>query len=105
MRAAGVLAFAVAARAWAPARPAPRPRAVSLKVATEDPATVDVDAQAPKKSIEHGNNISREKEGMRPPRQRAIAGVAPVWAMSGMAGMMSAGPLRISVFTVKILCP
>ena len=50
MRAAGVLVLAAAARAWAPARPAPRPRAVSLKVATEDPATVADESQAPKKS-------------------------------------------------------
>ena len=50
MRAAGVLVLAAAARAWAPARPAPRPRAVSLKVATEDPATVADEATGPKKS-------------------------------------------------------
>ena len=50
MRAAGVLAFAVAARAYAPAPLSRRPRAVRLNVATEDPATVSEETVATRKS-------------------------------------------------------
>ena len=50
MRAASVLAFAVAARAYAPAPLSRRPRAVRLNVATEDPATVSEETVAPKRS-------------------------------------------------------